>query len=1124
MQDRNQPAVKRRPTPILRPHLAEALESRTLLCGDVDDSATVHGPHFMFSVNHAPPATPTAKVGLAAVIETPQLLAASALLTSGWASQDVGAVAAAGSAAQGATPDTFAVSGSGVDVQNGADEFHFAYSQLAGDGQIVARIDSLQNTDPWAKVGVMFRESLATDSKNTFALVTPANGINFTGRAATGGGTVNYGSYKGVTAPYWLKLVRSGNTFIAQRSTDGASWTTVASTTISMSSTLYVGLAVTSHKDGTLNTAQFSGVAITSGSVATPTQLTVQQASATSATLTWTDNSANETLFRIQRSTNGGTSWVDAGTSASNAATFTDTGLTAGTNYSYRVRAENGSTASGYSNIVTFKLAAVLSLAGTDIGAVGAVGSNTVNAAGVYTVSGSGADIAGNIDAFRFVQQTLNGDGQIIARVDSLQNTDPWAKAGIMFRDTLAANAKNINLFVTPSQGVNITGRMATGALGANYGKVVGITAPRWLKLTRIGNTFTGWHSADGANWTQVASVTMSMGTTAYVGLSVTSHKAGTLNTAQFSNVAISVPTSALGAPSQLAAQQISANAVRLTWTDNATTETLFRIQRSTNNGSTWSNAGTTAANATTWTDGNRVAGTIYQYRVRAENGSAASAYSPAIAFSLSAVLALTGGDVGTVSAAGSNSITSGGVFTVTGSGADVFGKVDGFRYVQQTMNGDGSIIARVTSVQNVDPWTKAGLMIRETTDPGSRNVFVMVTPGQGVALTARPTVGASSYNYGTVTGITAPVWLKLVRAGNVFTASYSTNGTTWTVVGSVTVAMSNTTNVGLAVTAHKQGALATATFDNVSRTGVDPMAGWLALAETPIPRYEHAGLAVAGKLYAFGGFYNTDIQATTRSDVYDPATNTWTRIADMPEALTHVGHATDGRYVFLIGGFVGDYSNGMPTTNHAWRYDTQTNTWLALPNLPQAVGAGAAAIVGRTLYFYGGTTRSGGRYVADSTKAWSINLDNTAAGWTEKKGLAVARNHLGGVTIGGLIYAVGGQLLGSEIVGNSRIVSVYNPSTNTWGNVASLPLPTGHIVASTFVYNGKLRVIGGVTQDSVELDTMYEYNPATNIWTLVGTIPGKRQSPLADQINGVIYVSGGFEPGIVYTSTYRTA
>jgi hypothetical protein len=176
-----------------------------------------------------------------------------------------------------------------------------------------------------------------------------------------------------------------------------------------------------------------------------------------------------------------------------------------------------------------------------DIGQVAAAGSTSI-ANGVYTVRASGADIWGTQDEFRFVYGTLNGDGEITARVDSLSATNSWTKAGVMIRETLTASSRHSYMLVSASNGVFFERRLTSGAYtGPDDGSWDGVTrAPYWVRVRRIGNVFTAYVSPDGKAWRQQGkSVTMTLGSSLYAGLAVTSHRDGTLATAVFSNVSI---------------------------------------------------------------------------------------------------------------------------------------------------------------------------------------------------------------------------------------------------------------------------------------------------------------------------------------------------------------------------------------------------------------------------------------------------------------------------------------------------------------------------------------------------------------------------------------------------------
>lgn len=170
--------------------------------------------------------------------------------------------------------------------------------------------------------------------------------------------------------------------------------------------------------------------------------------------------------------------------------------------------------------------------------------------------------------------------------------------------------------------------------------------------------------------------------------------------------------------------------------------------------------------------------------------------------------------DIGAVGVAGSSS-ESGGTFTVSGAGEDVWGTADAFHFAYGTLAGDGAIVARVASLSGAEAWTKAGVMIRESLDAASTHAFMLVSKSKGLAFQRRTTTGGLSTHTSGGSG-TAPYWVKLTRSGNVVTGSVSADGSTWKVVDSDTIAMTDAVHVGLAVTSHDSSQLATATFDGV--------------------------------------------------------------------------------------------------------------------------------------------------------------------------------------------------------------------------------------------------------------------------------------------------------------------
>jgi len=185
--------------------------------------------------------------------------------------------ASVGSFVEG-TVGTYTMTATGTDIWGNADEFHYAFKMLSGTGSIIARVESVEQTDPWAKIGVMIRETLDAGSKFAAVYITPTNadgtatnGCRFQARtdtdaSATSDTSVATTEQTAIVAPYWVKLERdvAGN-FRASYSSDGSTWRQMSwnPQSISMSSNVYVGLALTSHNAAATCEAKFSNVTIT---------------------------------------------------------------------------------------------------------------------------------------------------------------------------------------------------------------------------------------------------------------------------------------------------------------------------------------------------------------------------------------------------------------------------------------------------------------------------------------------------------------------------------------------------------------------------------------------------------------------------------------------------------------------------------------------------------------------------------------------------------------------------------------------------------------------------------------------------------------------------------------------
>jgi len=165
------------------------------------------------------------------------------------------------------------------------------------------------------------------------------------------------------------------------------------------------------------------------------------------------------------------------------------------------------------------------------------VGGFTEGPTGTYTMTASGEDIWGNSDQFHFAWKEHSGATSIIAKVESLDNTHPFAKAGVMIRDTLDADSPNVAVFITPENGVRFQYRDTSGGITDRY-FAEGISAPQWVKLERtVGGLVRAYYSEDGTAWTRFNLIQVRMDMPIYVGLALMSHDTALTCEAKFSSV-----------------------------------------------------------------------------------------------------------------------------------------------------------------------------------------------------------------------------------------------------------------------------------------------------------------------------------------------------------------------------------------------------------------------------------------------------------------------------------------------------------------------------------------------------------------------------------------------------------
>jgi Kelch motif len=294
----------------------------------------------------------------------------------------------------------------------------------------------------------------------------------------------------------------------------------------------------------------------------------------------------------------------------------------------------------------------------------------------------------------------------------------------------------------------------------------------------------------------------------------------------------------------------------------------------------------------------------------------------------------------------------------------------------------------------------------------------------------------------------------------------------------------------------------------------------WSPLAARPLGTSEAAGDVVGGKLYTFGGFdWGKPCCTPWRfAFVFDPTSGdggTWTRLADMVEGVSHAGTTTDGTDIYWAGGFVEDASRTFQIfgTKHVWRYRVATNTYEAMPDLPDDRGAGALVYLDGKLHFFGGESSGQGH---DTPEHWVLDLAGGATTWVTAAPMLPgrARNHLGSVVFEGKIYAIGGQHGHDTGLIETPLLDVYDPTTDTWTPLADMPLAKGHIAAATFVFQGRFFALAGEIANGRYTAENAAYDPRTDTWVELTPFPVATFSGIArPMLGGFVFTTGNYSP-----------
>jgi N-acetylneuraminic acid mutarotase len=262
---------------------------------------------------------------------------------------------------------------------------------------------------------------------------------------------------------------------------------------------------------------------------------------------------------------------------------------------------------------------------------------------------------------------------------------------------------------------------------------------------------------------------------------------------------------------------------------------------------------------------------------------------------------------------------------------------------------------------------------------------------------------------------------------------------------------------------------------------------------------------------------------ASNEVDVYDPASDSWNRLKDMPTRVTHLNPAIDGGTIWFAGGFKGKHPG--PVTDEVWKYDIASDSWTSGPPLPEPRAGGGLAAVGGKLHYFGGYKADRDTNAADH---WSLSLEGGTA-WQREADLPDPRGHVAAAVLDGKIYALGGAHGHDKTQIDLKFCDRFDPATGKWSEIASLPDGRSHFEGSTIVYKGRIFIIGGRCNSSQPprnvVGDLLEYDPKADAWRVVGTMPENVLAPAAAFISGrIVVTSGGLNNPQPLTAVTRIA
>lgn len=296
----------------------------------------------------------------------------------------------------------------------------------------------------------------------------------------------------------------------------------------------------------------------------------------------------------------------------------------------------------------------------------------------------------------------------------------------------------------------------------------------------------------------------------------------------------------------------------------------------------------------------------------------------------------------------------------------------------------------------------------------------------------------------------------------------------------------------------------------------------WQPLTVFPAPTKEMNAVAAGGKIYMFSG-QGTFFTPLGLVYAYDPATKSWTKKKPMPLPAHHVAMVEYNGKIYAFGGYKKPASGEIAwePINNSWEYDPAADAWKPLAPMPSYRGSASAAVVNGKIYVMGGGgVASGmknmpmvlGPVITPNRSLTTVEEYDVASNtWRAPTTMPTPRNHFAVAAVNGKIYAIGGRM-GSAFGApgtDTEVVEEYTPATNMWGSEKA-KMSTPRASMSWGVYNGKIIVIGGDMGDarvSVTFRTAEVYDPATDQWSVLPTVPQGREPTTGAVVGDTFYL-----------------